>query len=67
VSKLTGAIGPATMSVADAAELLSIGLRSAYRACHSGVIPSMRINGRIVVKRIPLMQMLESSGFADEQ
>jgi excisionase family DNA binding protein len=47
-----------TMKVADAARLLGLSSGSTYRAAHAGYIPSLRIGGRVLVLREPLMRML---------
>lgn len=49
--KLTG-------TVAEAAEVLKIGLNPAYEAANRGDIPTMRIGRRLVVKWVPFMRMV---------
>jgi excisionase family DNA binding protein len=55
-----------TISVPEAARLLGISARSAYRAANSGVLPSIRIRGRIVVPTHRLVAMLEGQPVAPE-
>lgn len=51
-------IETATMSVAQAARLLGISTRSAYRAVDAGQIPSIRLGRRIRVPTAKLHDML---------
>ena len=51
-------IDTATMSVPEAARLLGISTRSAYRAVDAGQIPSIRIGRRIRVPTAKLYDML---------
>lgn len=52
---------PAAVSVTEAARLLGISRRSAYRAAASGDLPAVRIGGRIVIPRRRLLQLLEGT------
>lgn len=49
---------PPTISVAQAAELLGIGINHTYRAVAAGDLPAMRLGGRILVLTAPLQRML---------
>ena len=48
----------ATMSVADAARLLGISRRSAYRAADAGQLPTLRFGRRIFVPTAKLYDLL---------
>jgi excisionase family DNA binding protein len=45
----------------ETAELLRIGRGTAYEQIRLGVIPSIRIGRRILVPRVALMKMLETT------
>jgi excisionase family DNA binding protein len=47
-----------TISIPEAARLLGISPRSAYRAANAGELPAIRIRGRIVVPTHRLLEML---------
>lgn len=49
---------PPTMSVEEAAKLLSVGKMQCYSAVARGEIPHIRIGKRILVLRVPLERML---------
>jgi len=49
---------PPTLTVAQAAKLLGIGVNQAYRAVAAGDLPAMRLGGRILVLTAPLQRML---------
>jgi excisionase family DNA binding protein len=58
-SKQQGGRGQArTVTVEQAAEMLGISRGSAYLACQSGDIPSLRIRGRILIPRALLLELL---------
>jgi len=50
-----------TLTVAEAADLLGIGLRQAYTGVRAGEIPSVRIGHRILVPRSQLNRLLDES------
>jgi excisionase family DNA binding protein len=54
----SGELLPATMAVPEAAELLGISVRSAYRAAEADRIPVLRLGRRILVVRAKLYAML---------
>lgn len=47
-----------TVSVVEAAAMLGIAPNSYYRAARSGEVPSLRVGGRVLVPREPLMRLL---------
>ena len=47
-----------TYSVRESAELLGIGLNTAYEAVRSGDIPSIKVGGRYLVLKQPLDERL---------
>jgi excisionase family DNA binding protein len=49
---------PATLTVAQTAQLLNISLRAAYRAIEAGHIQVIRLGRRILVPTAPLEQLL---------
>jgi excisionase family DNA binding protein len=49
---------PATISVAQAAELLGVSRRAAYRAVAAGQLPALRLGRRIHIPTAPLLAML---------
>lgn len=49
---------PPTITVEHASELLGISLRSAYKAAHSGELPTLRLGRRLLVPTPRLLQML---------
>jgi len=49
---------PATISVEHAARLLSIGRASAYRAAHTGQLPTIKFGRRLLVPTARLAAML---------
>ncbi len=49
---------PATITVDEAAELLSMSRSAAYRAVARGEIRTFRLNGKIKVPTAPLLEML---------
>jgi excisionase family DNA binding protein len=48
-----------TITVAEAAQLLSIGKNTAYTAIKRGEIPSLRIGGRVLIPTARLIALLE--------
>ena len=50
-----------TYTVDDTAELLGLGRTATYQAVRSGEIPSIRIGNRILVPKVALESLLESS------
>jgi excisionase family DNA binding protein len=46
-----------TISVAEAAAMLGLGLNQTYGAAERGDIPSIRIGGRILVPRAPFERL----------
>jgi hypothetical protein len=53
-----GAELPLTLGVERAARLVGIGRSSMYAAVKRGDIPTARINGRIVVLTVPLLERM---------
>lgn len=49
---------PATLTVAETAELLGISLRATYRAIENGHLPAIRLGRRIRVPTAPLEHLL---------
>ena len=49
--------GSLTISVAEAAAMLGLGLNQTYGAAERGDIPSIRIGGRILVPRAPFERL----------
>jgi Helix-turn-helix domain len=49
-----------TVSVIMAGKLLGLGRTAAYAAARNGAIPTIKINGRILVPRKALMELLET-------
>jgi excisionase family DNA binding protein len=49
---------PATLTVAQTAQLIGISLRSAYRAIEAGHIPAIRLGRRILVPTARLERLL---------
>jgi excisionase family DNA binding protein len=49
---------PLTITVEEAAELLSMSRSAAYRAVKRGEIHTFRLNGKIKVPTAPLLEML---------
>jgi excisionase family DNA binding protein len=49
---------PPTITIDQAAELVGISRGAAYRAVHTGEIPSLRIGRRLVVPSAKLLDML---------
>jgi excisionase family DNA binding protein len=56
--------GAATISVPEAARILGISRRSAYRYANSGDLPAIRIRGRLVIPRHRLLEMLNGTSVA---
>ena len=50
---------PAAVSVTEAARLLGLSRRSAYRAAAAGELPTVRIGGRILVPVHRLLELLD--------
>jgi excisionase family DNA binding protein len=48
-----------TVPVPEAARLLGISVNGCYEAVKKNLIPSVRINGRIIIPRAALMRMLD--------
>ena len=53
---------PLVMSVIEAGQMLNCGKNKAYQLAREGVIPSLRLNGRIVVPRDRFMRWLNGEG-----
>ncbi|MDP8929738.1 MAG: helix-turn-helix domain-containing protein [Actinomycetota bacterium] len=51
----------ATLTVAEAAELLGVGRSSAYEAARRGDIPTLRVGRRLVVPVPALLRLLEEA------
>ena len=51
----------ATMSVPSAAQLLGVSRASAYRAAARGELPVLRLGGRVLVLRDPLLALLRGA------
>lgn len=51
--------GEATITVAQAAEILGVGKDAAYAAIHAGTLPSLRLGSRI---RVPVPALLHALG-----
>jgi excisionase family DNA binding protein len=49
-----------TVTVERAARMLGISRASAYEACRTGQLPSIRIGRRLVIPRVALQRMLDS-------
>lgn len=49
---------PATMSVEDAAVILGVSRRAAYRAASKGELPTVRIGRRLLVPSAKLCELL---------
>lgn len=49
---------PATISIAEAGELLGVSRRTAYRAAARGQIPTVRIGRRLFVPTLQLLRLL---------
>lgn len=54
---------PPTITVTQAAEVLGISRRAAYRAAHTGELPNFRVGSRILV---PTARLLELLGLATD-
>jgi len=50
-----------TLSVAEVARLLGLSRNSTYQGVHSGVIPSIRVEGRILIPKVALDRWLSCS------
>jgi excisionase family DNA binding protein len=48
----------ATLTVEEAAEILGVGRRTAYKAVAAGELPALRLGNRLVVPRAKLNAML---------
>jgi hypothetical protein len=51
-----------TISVPEAARIIGIGPRSAYRAVRAGLLPVIYVGDRIRVLRRPLARLLDPAG-----
>ena len=49
---------PATLTVAQYAEVVGVGRATAYRAVREGQVPVVRIGGSIKVLTVPLLRLL---------
>lgn len=56
---------PPTITVPEAAELLGVGVRSAYRAVQKGQIPSLRVGRRLLVPTAGLLRLVGLSSVTD--
>ena len=59
--------GRQTLTVSETAEIVGISRNRTYELCAEGVIPSLRLGGRIVIPRIALEQWLASAGKAQAE
>ncbi|MBK7610835.1 MAG: helix-turn-helix domain-containing protein [Actinomycetales bacterium] len=53
--------GRATLSIPEAARLMSVGRNQMYAAAAAGTIPTLRIGKRLLVPTAPLLAMLGHS------
>jgi len=53
---------PATLSVPEAAQLLGVSRPTAYRWAAQGHLPTLRLGGRVLVLRQPLLALLAGVG-----
>ena len=51
-----------TLTVDQVAKILHVSRASAYKAVHSGAIPSIRLGRRVLVPTAPLLSLLGLSG-----
>lgn len=56
----------AVLSVNECAKYLKISRGSAYLGCLTGEIPCIKIGRRILIPRVSLLRMLESTGKTGE-
>lgn len=63
----SGPLQKPTLRVEEAADLLGISRRSAYRACARGDIPSIRIGRRLVVPASRLAKLIEGDSRGKKQ
>lgn len=61
------AVGPATLSVEQAAQRLGISRSTAYECVRSGTIPSLRFRRRIVIPAVVIDQLLGSVAVDDDR
>ncbi|GAA2850295.1 hypothetical protein GCM10010472_04190 [Pseudonocardia halophobica] len=54
----------ATVTLADCARLLHLDPRTVSRAIEDGQLPSIKVGRRILIPRLPLLQMLEGGAAA---
>lgn len=52
---------PDTLPVPEAARRLGVSRTTAYRAVRDGLLPTLRIRGRVVVLREPLERLLRGA------
>lgn len=50
--------GAAVVSIADAASLLSVDVRTVSRAMHNGDLPVLRVGRRLLIPRLPFLATL---------
>ena len=50
-----------TYTIAEAGKVVGIGRNSAYEATRTGQLPTIRIGGRLLVPRLALERMLNST------
>ena len=48
----------AVVSIADAAALLGVDVRTVSRAMHNGELPALRVGRRLLIPRLPLLATL---------
>lgn len=56
-----------TFSVREVAEILGLGLATAYEGIRTGAIPSIRVQKRIIVPKAALNSLLGSTGRTGEE
>lgn len=66
-TEVGGAVGPATLSVEQAAQRLGISRSTAYECVRSGSIPSLRFRRRIVIPAVVIDQLLGSVFTEDDR
>jgi excisionase family DNA binding protein len=59
---IANALNDLTLTIAETAKVLGIGLNQAYEAAHRGEIPTIKIGSRILVPKAALEKMLGLRG-----
>ena len=62
-----GHSGRLTLTVDEVAEILGIARHSAYRACHQGELPVIRVGKRFLIPKAALDRMLTEAGKDGDQ